>query len=78
MLLLDLDAVHDMDAVSGSRRELVRAATIASQWPVLNFGNIVTQTLRYSIWIYTCDICTFVSAVVKAVDFLRFFQKNIT
>jgi len=44
-MVLDIDAVHEMDAVSGSRRELVRAATIASQWPVLNFGNIVTQSL---------------------------------
>jgi len=42
-MLLDTDAVHEMDAVSGSRRELVRAATVASQWPVLNFGSIFTE-----------------------------------
>ena len=38
--MLDIDAVNEMDNVSGSRRELVRAATIASQLPVLNFGKI--------------------------------------
>ena len=42
-MLLDIDAMHDMDAVSGSRRELVKAATVASQWPVLNFGNILAE-----------------------------------
>jgi len=43
----DADAVKDMEAVSGSRRELVRAATIASQWPVLNFGNVSLIMCRY-------------------------------
>jgi len=38
--MIDVDAIREMENVSGSRRELVRAATIASQLPVLNFGNI--------------------------------------
>jgi len=37
--MIDVDAIREMDKVSGSRRELVRAASIASQWTVLTFGN---------------------------------------
>ena len=40
-MIIDVNAIREMDKVSGSRRELVRAATIASQWTVLTFGNIL-------------------------------------
>ena len=48
-VMLDVNTVDDMEIVSGSRRELVRAATVASQWPVLTFGNIFTDVLMFDL-----------------------------
>ena len=55
--MVDIDAIPDTDTVSGSRRELVRAATIASQLPVLNFGNIYTTNTVIATATAYMDFC---------------------
>lgn len=61
--MADVDTVHDMDNVTGSRRELVRAATIASQWPVLNFGKNSFSLVIYFMYSST----SFFALLVKRV-----------
>jgi len=68
MMLLDIDAVHDMDAVTGSRRELVKAATVASQLPVLNFGKHYYWKFA-GIWPANKQICTLIYQLILQINY---------